>query len=202
MHKPSTNREKLSLFSDLLVGPKEQTQLENIPASDRVSPHTIEDVEDVMLACSSREGDLRGRKPEPPQEDIDYAFEPKVPLQQQVRDSYDPAKANEFFLKFAERGMWMVPGLVSVEAPIAPFTADDWEEINDPTSIKRPRREVRAILEDKAEFHRALLLVHDMRSMGVQFLAGTGTLGKNVVPGRSIHREVELLVKSGFTTLD
>ena len=98
--------------------------------------------------------------------------------------------------------MWMVPGLVSVEAPIAPFTADDWEEINDPTSIKRPRREVRAILEDKAEFHRALLLVHDMRSMGVQFLAGTGTLGKNVVPGRSIHREVELLVKSGFTTLD
>jgi imidazolonepropionase-like amidohydrolase len=41
-----------------------------------------------------------------------------------------------------------------------------------------------------------------MRQSGVHFLAGTNGPRENVPPGRSLHRELELLVRSGLSPLD
>jgi hypothetical protein len=170
---------------------------------------SIEDVEEIMLACSARETELRARAKEPPvkaavagDDPGEAMAPPKPPLAMEVRESYDPQKARELFLKMSDHATWMVPSLVSSEAPIAAFSEDDWETLNDPAYIKKPRAQVNALLEQKAELNRALLLVHDMKSVGVQFLAGTNGPSQDLAPGRSLHRELELLVQSGFTPLD
>ena len=208
MREPQGDKEMVEQVSDLLDPQKDlsaQTRLAVFPLDgvhELGKCHSIENIEDVMVACSSNEQAFRGRQPEPPQDDLDYAADPRKPLQQEVRETYDSKKAYDLFVKISEHGIWMVPSLVSYEAPIALLTKEDWEDIADPTSIKRPQWQIRTIFEQKAELNRAMMLTHDMRVAGVQFLAGSGGPAENVVPGRSLHRELELLVKSGFSPLD
>jgi imidazolonepropionase-like amidohydrolase len=45
-------------------------------------------------------------------------------------------------------------------------------------------------------------LVNAMKRAGVMFMAGTDAPNPFVVPGRSLHDELELLVQSGFTPLE
>jgi imidazolonepropionase-like amidohydrolase len=51
------------------------------------------------------------------------------------------------------------------------------------------------------ELQRDLDLVSEMRRAGVQFLTGTNGPGSGLIPGASLHQELELMVKSGFTPL-
>ncbi len=53
----------------------------------------------------------------------------------------------------------------------------------------------------RAEFERDLELVKAMHAAGVQFMAGSDGPDPYVIPGFSLHQELELLVKSGFTPL-
>jgi imidazolonepropionase-like amidohydrolase len=53
----------------------------------------------------------------------------------------------------------------------------------------------------KAEAERDIQLVQDMHRQGVQFMAGSDGPDPFVVPGFSLHDELELLVRSGFTPL-
>src|SRR5262249_2998102 len=124
------------------------------------------------------------------------------PIGREIRASYDQQKAEDLFQRISNHETWMVPGLVSLEAPFAQLSGDDWDALTDPFSIKWSRDQITEILDEKAKFERARLLVHDMRQSGVQFLAGTGGPRSNVPPGRSLHRELELLVRSGFSPID
>jgi Amidohydrolase family len=169
------------------------------PANSLTEQRTIEGVGDVLLACSSKEDELRRKQAAPPEQDADA---PVSPPGREIRATYDPQKAEDLFLRISNHATWMVPGLVSLEAPIATLSDDDWDSLTDPFSIKWSRAQATEILENKAAFERARLLIHDMRRTGVQFLAGTNGPRENVPPGHSLHRELELLVKSGFTPLD
>ena len=53
----------------------------------------------------------------------------------------------------------------------------------------------------KAEAVRVLELVKTMHEAGVQLMAGTDGPDPYVLPGFSLHEELEWLVKSGFTPL-
>jgi Amidohydrolase family len=173
------------------------------PAPTLPEQRTIEGVDEVLLACSSKEDELRKKRATPgPQEERDPMDPPAVPIAKEIRATYDPQKAQDLFVRISTHQTWMVPALVSLEAPLSKFSNDDWESLSDPFSIKYSRDEIGALMEEKAEFERARLLVHDMRESGVQFLAGTNGPRENVHPGRSLHRELELLVKSGLSPLD
>ena len=173
------------------------------PASTLSEQRTIEGVDDVLLACSSKEDELRKKRAAPePQVDRDPMDPPTMPIAKEIRATYDSQKAGNLFVRISNHATWMVPALVSLEAPFARLSTEDWESLRDPFSIKYSRDELGILMEEKAEFERARLLVHDMRQSGVQFLAGTNAPRGNVRPGRSLHRELELLVNSGLSPID
>ena len=59
------------------------------------------------------------------------------------------------------------------------------------------------VLRIRALLDRYKILVRDMHRAGVEFLAGTDTsLTNPVIPGVGLHRELALLVESGFTPLE
>ena len=170
-----------------------------LPAQGLAEQRTIEGVDEVMLACSSKEDELRHKPAPSPQPEWEA---PPEPVGREIRASYDPQKAEALFLSVSTHGTWMVPELVSLEAPFARLSGDDWESVTDPFTIKWSQSQIAELIEQKSKFERARLLVHDMRRSGVQFLAGTGGPRKELPPGRSLHRELELLVTSGFSPLD
>jgi imidazolonepropionase-like amidohydrolase len=54
----------------------------------------------------------------------------------------------------------------------------------------------------KRQAYEQLQVVNAMHSSGVQFLAGTDGPDPFVFPGSSLHDELELLVKSGFSPIE
>jgi hypothetical protein len=173
------------------------------PAPTLPEQRTIEGVDDVLLACSSKEDELRKKRAAPePQVERDPMDPPTVPVAKEIRATYDSQKAEDLFVRISNHATWMIPALVSLEAPFARLSTDDWESLRDPFSIKYSRDQLGTLMEEKAEFERARLLVHDMRQSGVNFLAGTNGPRENVPPGRSLHRELQLLVRSGLSPLD
>jgi hypothetical protein len=177
----------------------------NVPASQE-SPlnerPTVENLSEVLVACSSREKELR--------ESFDPEAIPdttaEVMLSRQVRDSYDSKKAWNLFVKMSNHATWMVPGLVSIDG-----AANSVSEIGGDPRLKylpstlRSERKLDDLFglreEMKEEAARDLALVSEMRRAGVQFLAGTNGPSTNSFPGFSVHQELELLVKGGFTPL-
>jgi hypothetical protein len=163
---------------------------------------TVENLSEVLVACSSREKELS--------ESFDPEATPdttgRVLLSREVRDSYDPKKAWNLFVKMSNHATWMVPGLVSIDG-----AANSVSEIGGDPRLKylpstlRAERKLDDLFglreEMKEEAERDLALVSDMRRAGVQFLAGTNGPSTNSFPGFSLHQELELLVKGGFTPL-
>jgi hypothetical protein len=163
---------------------------------------TVENLSEVLVACSSREKELS--------ESFDPEATPdttgRVLLSREVRDSYDSKKAWNLFVKMSNHATWMVPGLVSIDgaANSASDTGSDPRLKYLPSTLRSERKldDLFGLREEmKEEAERDLALVSDMRRAGVQFLAGTNGPSPNSFPGFSVHQELELLVKGGFTPL-
>lgn len=132
-------------------------------------------------------------------------------------DAFDPAKEAALTGLLAsnrtwqcptlywERGQWLVDVVDVKSDPDAKYAPASWREktwprfsagiLKDLATDPLPVREkfVRHELEIVARLHRA----------GVPFLAGTDTpAGVNVVPGVSLHRELQRFVDAGFTPLE
>jgi imidazolonepropionase-like amidohydrolase len=170
---------------------------------------SIEHLTGVLLACSSREDELRAqglaaltRR--------DYAAYRAIGAQ--IISSYDPAKAGALFLQLAKSNTWQVPTLVWTETN---SHVDDPELKSDPrlkyvpASVRTEWDPAKLLgntsLEElaalKTEAARDLELVAAMRSAGVRFMAGSDGPDPYVFPGFSLHDELEWLVKSGFSPL-
>ena len=170
---------------------------------------SIEHLTGILLACSSREEELRGQELTA-LANHDYAAYQK--LATQVMATYDQAKANALFLQIVKNNTWQVPTLVWTQAA---------SRIDDPNLESDPRLKyvpapVRAqwdpaklvkntspeeLAELKAEAARTVELVKAMHGAGAQFMAGTDGPDPYVFPGFSLHDELEWLAKSGFTPL-
>jgi imidazolonepropionase-like amidohydrolase len=170
---------------------------------------SIEHLTGVLLACSSREDELRAqglaaltRR--------DYAAYRAIGAQ--TISSYDPIKAGALFLQLAKSNTWQVPTLVWTETN---SRLDDPELTSDPR-LKYVPASVRTEWDPakllgntspeelaalKSEATRDLELVAAMRSAGVRFMAGSDGPDPYVFPGFSLHDELEWLVKSGFSPL-
>ncbi len=170
---------------------------------------SIEHLTGILLACSSREDELRAQQLTV-LSNHDYTAYGKIGAQAMA--TYDQAKAHVLFLQFARSNTWQVPTLVWTQAG---------SRIDDPSLDADPRLKyvpvpVRAqwnpaklrekitpeeLAGLKPEAARALELVKAMHDSGVQFMAGTDGPDPYVFPGFSLHDELEWLVKSGFTPL-
>ncbi|HZR57997.1 MAG TPA: amidohydrolase family protein [Terriglobales bacterium] len=167
---------------------------------------SIEQLSAVMLACSSREVELRqrGLRAWANHDGAAYAA-----LAAETRATYDPDKAWNLFVDFANRGIRMVPALVWSQNSSnlgSPQLKDDpalqyvstairqsWEAENLRGSSPGDLQEAKEIAA------RDIQLVGAMRNAGVQFMAGTDSPAAYVIPGFSLHQELQWLVKSGFT---
>jgi N-acetylglucosamine-6-phosphate deacetylase len=168
---------------------------------------SIEHLSGILLACSSREQEIRKSELEALAARNYAAFSK---LGGGILASYEPEKANKLFFAFTQHSTWQVPTLVWT---MANSHLDNPELLNDPrlkyvpASIRKAwdPAKLKTSPEEtalaRAEAERDLQLVNDMRRHGVQFLAGSDGPDPFVFPGFSLHDELELLVRSGFTPL-
>ena len=106
---------------------------------------------------------------------------------------------------FWERGQWLVDTVDVAKNPDAKYAPASWREKTWPTFTK-------GILETLATDPLAvrqkfvaheLAIVERLHRAGVPFLAGTDTpAGVDVVPGFSLHQELQRFVDAGFTPME
>ncbi len=162
---------------------------------------SIEHLTGVFEACSSQEEALM-KGPKGPRRFI---------------ESYDEARATALIALFARKQTWQVPTLVWERGqwlidesdfrnhPLAPYVPAYWKEHTwkmftddilktmDTDPVAYRRQFVQKELDVVAKMHRA----------GVPFLAGTDTAaGVYVLPGFSLHEELQRFVAAGFTPLE
>ena len=169
--------------------------------------NSIEHLTGIMIACSSREADLRAQELTA-LASHDYATFQK--LGSQVMATFDQARANTLFLQIARSNTWQVPTLVWTQAG---SRIDDPKLESDPrlkyvpASVREEWKPAKLLkntspgeLADlKVEAARAVQLVNGAHSAGGRFMAGTDGPDPYVFPGFSLHDEMEWLVQSGFT---
>jgi hypothetical protein len=170
---------------------------------------SIEHLTGILLACSSREEELRAQGLAA-LANRDYASYEK--LGTQIIATYDPTKARALFLQIAKSNTWQVPTLVWTQANSRiddPDLETDFRLRYVPASVRaqwnpaklRERTSPGELASLKAEAARDVELVRAMHSAGIQFMAGSDGPDPYVFPGFSLHDELEWLVKSGFTPL-
>jgi len=170
---------------------------------------SIEHLTGILLACSSREDELRAQGLAALAK-RDYAAYQK--LGPQIMSTYDPDKAGALFLQLAKSNTWQVPTLVWTEAnsriddadlqsdPRLKYVPASVRGLWDPAKL-REKTSPEELAALKAEAARDLELVKAMHGAGVRFMAGSDGPDPYVFPGFSLHDELEWLVKSGFTPL-
>ncbi len=131
--------------------------------------------------------------------------------------AYDPAREQRIIALIAanhvwqcptlfwERGQWLVDAIDFRQDPDLAFAAHSWVITLWPAMQKG----IAASLDTdplpvREQFvQHELGIVHRLQLAGVPFLAGTDTpAGVDVIPGISLHHELERLVAAGFTPLE
>jgi hypothetical protein len=178
-----------------------------IEASDS-GQKSLEHLSGVMLSCSSRESELslqlnQKREPGPGLANLVQRIE------RAAIESYDAGRCHALGVHLARNGTWLVPTFVSLRKRyIAPDSTNTFEYI--PGWRRRSAQNRAYMLERPADgqasdlrvFQRQLGAVRTLHGLGVNMMAGTDMLADLVVPGFSLHDELELLVAAGFTPLE
>jgi len=173
--------------------------------------HSIEHIVYSGLAfdCSSREEELR-----------EAAMEARAKRDAKASaqtfldaiDSYSAEKAAALWARFKKNGTWVVPTLESISVQAgSPLTAE--EQAQDPgldfvPEALRKEWDPRVAGNQAAEagrkwwarqFANDEKLTREMHRAGVATLAGSDSLDRFVFPGSSLHKELQLLQKNGYT---
>ena len=159
---------------------------------------SIEHLTGVFEGCSTREDDFLKR--------------PKTP--KQFLDSYDEARCKALIAQFArnhtwqvptlvwERGQWLVDVIDYSHDPQLKYAPASWQKKSWPDFTKSIIAELDTDpVEARRQFvQKELNVVAAMRKAGVEFMAGTDTAAAvAVLPGSSLHTELEYFVEAGFT---
>jgi imidazolonepropionase-like amidohydrolase len=162
---------------------------------------SIEHLEQVLATCSTREAEF---------------LEKGIPTPADLLGSQDPSKCAALIAKFAKNQTWHCPTLTVIR---------NLGRLNDPAIRSDPRlayiprlaRDVWApegglpymkdwneerSLQLRLTLGRMMEVVGQMQKAGVPLLAGTDVMNPFVMPGFSLHDELQLLVESGLTPLE
>jgi imidazolonepropionase-like amidohydrolase len=170
---------------------------------------SIEHLSNILIACSSREDELRAARATAIAKSDAAAF---ARIAQETLDSYDANKAAALFARFVKNGTWQAPTLVwtQVEANLDQAPADDGRLKYLPRAVRAEWQPAKLTANTKPEefalnrrvFAKYLEIVGAMQRAGVQIIAGSDSLDPYVFPGSSLHEELALLVKSGLTPME
>jgi imidazolonepropionase-like amidohydrolase len=174
--------------------------------------HSIEHLTNVLRACSSDEARLMREQfyVPPKRETAVQARERVVRWQRELMGSYSEAASDALIAKFVAKDVWQTPTLVLLKHDAFPTlelgraeheryvpsaTMQFWEKdrAQQMRFVTQAESDLRAQLLKKSES-----LVAQMQKNGVHVLAGTDSPAPDVVPGYSLHEELELLVEAGF----
>ena len=178
---------------------------------------SIEHLTGVLLACSTKEDELRQEQfvPDPPNATVEQALARSRAWQRELLDSYSEEKAAALFRAFAANGTWQVPTFpifvhLGFLTPRADLSRDARMEYVPQNERKIWQQGVSGRLEHRAEpdfalreeiVKRSLAVVGAMQSAGVRIMAGTDTPAPNVFPGSSLHEDLAYLVAAGLTPM-
>jgi hypothetical protein len=180
--------------------PETVSPAEASEAGQRSEEHLI----NILLACSTREEELRDQRiftmNDPAISGFERGLRLGFPDPQGLFDTYDESKAAALFKTFVKNATWQTPTLALLHGFLQdPARARRMPYMRDlsPEDFDMWIARIGVLLE------RYKKLVGDMHRAGVEFLAGTDTSPNNpVLPGSGLHDELELLVESGFTPME
>ena len=169
---------------------------------------SIEHLSGLTIACSREESDLRQQRAAAIQKGDNAAYHA---VGVRSLDTYDAQKARALFAEFKKNETWQVPTLswwrvqsqldsLSPAHPLlkyVPASARREKEWNIDQIRQSTTPELVADL--KRAMTRYIELTRDLRKAGVPIMAGTDSPDPWAFPGFSLHDELELLVKAGFT---
>jgi hypothetical protein len=181
---------------------------ESVSASEasEAGQRSMEHAADVLLACSSKETELRRRRSEAREQNDGKAY---TAAGQEILATYAAGKARSLFAEFVKNDTWQVPTLVWWDATsrlreasladarlrfVPGWARKEW----DPEKLKREITPEHGAALQKATAS-YIELVREMHRVGVPILAGTDSPDPFVFPGFSLHEELELLVQAGLT---
>ncbi|MBI1762358.1 MAG: amidohydrolase family protein [Acidobacteria bacterium] len=175
----------------------------------------------IMLSCSSKEDALRAellaikKESEAPNADRQQLRLRQRKLQTELLETYDARKCAGLFTLLRQNNVWVVPTQIWAQR-LLPLNAED---IIDPiakiylplktrTRFEQRRSEGIKITAPESFALRQQIaaktrkIIGAMRLAGVPLLAGTDAYDGAVLPGFSLHQELELLTQSGLTPME
>jgi imidazolonepropionase-like amidohydrolase len=179
---------------------------------------SIEHLTGVLLACSTREDELRHRQlaAPPAHGSVNQSLERLRSWQQDLLDSYSNEKAAQLFQTFVANHTWQAPTfpLLIHLAFLTPETdlANDPRRKYVPASVRKiwdAGRQDSLANQGPAEFQmrrelmkRSLSLFKQMYVAGVPVMAGTDTTAPNVFPGFALHEDLLYFGQAGLSPLE
>jgi len=176
-------------------------------ASD-AGQRSIEHMTGVLLACSSQEAELRQQRLDALAKK-DFATYSETDVR--ALSTYDPAKAHHLFVELTDNNTWQVPTLVWDRADAHIGDPDPPDELKYvPASLRKqwdPNKLLSATSPEEMAARKKLALRYielagEMHRAGVPFMAGSDSPDPYVIPGFSLHEELELLVQAGFSNAE
>lgn len=180
---------------------------------------SIEHLTGILVACSSREEELRQRRENaysnlPPGRNFPN---PSIlrSITRQTLETFSIEKANAVFARLKQNETWQCPTFTVLRSSAF---------INDPDFRRDPRlkympRQLRASWDPANDFRFGTRTIEDfhlsrsiykkqieivglMRRAGVGILAGTDVLNPFCFPGFSLHDELAIMVEAGLTPME
>jgi amidohydrolase family protein len=189
--------------------------LTSLEASD-AGQRSFEHLGSILESCSSLGADLF--KSEPSQgipKDLSEIPRRIAARGERMLQTYDERRAQSVFARLARNKTWQVPTL---EVKWTQSYIDDLSRAPDPRIKYIPQSEQQwwtpqqnffaryrtpeYITYKKKLFERELTLVGALHRAGVPFMTGTDLSGAYIFAGFSLHHELELLVRAGFTPME
>lgn len=200
----------------------DEAKLQNIPVAGHVpfelsaarvsdlGQVSIEHNTDILVSCSSEEARLRKELAALPQ-NLALGSGARKEIDVRAMLTFDELKAIALFKKFVQNGTWLCPTLV---VPIRSIkTADELARDERlkyiPARYRRqwyngmnqrdtdPSSDTAKLLLEKR-----IAIVGLMQRTGVNILAGSDFMNPYIIPGFSMHDELELLVQAGLSPLE
>ncbi|MDQ6786302.1 MAG: amidohydrolase family protein [Acidobacteriota bacterium] len=176
---------------------------------------SIEHFTQVLLTCSTRESEFRQQRLEWAALPIQQARNLSRAQDKQILDTYSEEKSTTLFAHFRKNETWQVPtlsvlrtsGFAQIDStiydnPLIKYVPKAIRDRWNPDKIVYPLAITPAELAGRKElFEKYLALVSAMHRAGVEFMAGTDSANPYVVPGFSLHEELQLFVKAGLTPM-
>jgi imidazolonepropionase-like amidohydrolase len=198
----------LAMTAEAVIGSGQRT-------IEHISPALVGDGM-LLIACSSKAAallaELRALEQDRGTARAELIAAREAALRREIVETYDPARAQAIGRSMRDRDVWVVPTLIW-SASLRPLDrADDGSALPMeyvPTALRarwteRRRQFIAAQTEESLAAARAVAAasaraVRDLHAAGAKVLAGTDTFDAFVLPGVSLHQELDLLVRAGLS---